>query len=111
MLRLVYVTAAAVALAPRINESDADKRRFGIGYSRDNMPRGPADKAPTFIIDAFSALIAAGEGVSFVTWRHVLDRIKLVRNRIRCDLRLAKSNSLIPLPLHCTLSFRSSRRT
>jgi hypothetical protein len=81
VLRLVYVAAAAVALAPRINEVGAPKLRFGAGYSRDSMPRGPADAAPGFVIDALTAISGPGD-VAVVKWRDVLERVKLVRGPI-----------------------------
>lgn len=75
VLRLVYITAAAVALAPRIIEDN--RRQFGRGYSRDNMPRGLGDAAPPATIDAVAAA-SKDCGVRIVKWRDFLDFVKLV---------------------------------
>ena len=75
LLRLVYVSAAAVALASRINE-DA-KREFGKGFLRDYMPRGPGDATPAHVIEAVSSSRAGDTPVA--KWHDFLELMKMVR--------------------------------
>ena len=105
-LRLVYIAAAAVALAPRIN--DTVKRRFGGGYSRDSMPRGPGDAAPEHVIAAVSSS-ALVKSTTVITWHDFLDLMKLVRARLYTPLLVVESNA-VSLAMSCRSLKRTSRR-